>query len=128
MLLPYSPEALTDFSQPGQQAAFRAALDQVAADLGQTFPLIIGGKPVTTASTYSSINPSRPAEVIGHFAKGDARNAADAITAATAAFETWQYTPVPERVRYLLHAAADRDRPARQESCADRARTARKRS
>ena len=107
MLLPYSPEALTDFSQPGQQEAFRAALNIAAAGLGRTFPLIIGGKAVATPATYASINPSRPAEVIGHFAKGDAQSAADAITAATAAFETWQHTPVSERVRYLLHAAAE---------------------
>ncbi len=107
MLLPYRPEPLTDFSLPHEQAAFRAALDKVAADLGRTFPLVLNGQPVTTAVTYASINPSRPAEVVGHFAKGDAQNAADAITAAAAAFTTWQYTPVPERVRYLLHAAAE---------------------
>jgi 1-pyrroline-5-carboxylate dehydrogenase len=107
MLPTYVPEALTDFTQPHQQAAFRAALDKVAAELGRTYPLHLGGQAVTTENTYDSLNPSRPAEIVGRFAKGEAKHADQAVTAAAAAFETWQYTPVPERVRYLLRAAAE---------------------
>jgi 1-pyrroline-5-carboxylate dehydrogenase len=107
MLLPYRPEALTDFSQPHEQTAFRAALDKVAAELGQTWPLVIDGEQVTTGETFPSINPSRPRQIIGRFAQGDASHAADAIAAATEAFESWRRTPVAERARYLLHAAAE---------------------
>ncbi len=107
MLLPYRPEPLTDFSLPHQQAAFRAALDKVAAELGRAYPLVINGEQVTPGPTFPSINPARPGEIIGQFADGDAGHAADAISAATKAFDSWRRTPVAERARYLLHAAAE---------------------
>lgn len=107
MLLPYVPESLTDFSLAHEQAAFRAALDKVAADLGRAYPLVINGEQVAPGAAFPSVNPSRPAQIIGQFADGNASHAADAISAATAAFDGWRKTPVAERARYLLHAAAE---------------------
>jgi 1-pyrroline-5-carboxylate dehydrogenase len=106
MLPPYRPEALTDFTQPANQAAFQAALNLVKAEIGRTHPMIIGGESVMTGSVMASINPSRPAEIVAQFASGDAEIADQAIPRAAAAFQTWQYVPVEERARYLLRAAA----------------------
>jgi 1-pyrroline-5-carboxylate dehydrogenase len=106
MLPPFRSEPFTDFSQPEQEKAFRAALDFAKSQLGKTYPLVIAGHYTTVANTFPSVNPSRPAEVVGYFANGDADHADMAIKAASAAFETWRYTPVEERARYLLRAAA----------------------
>ncbi len=106
MLLPYRPEPLTDFSQPANRQAFEDALAKVKAQLGKTYPLIIGGERIMLDDVFPSVNPARPSEVIGYFANGNASHADAAIKAAYYAFETWQHTPAAERARYLLNAAA----------------------
>jgi 1-pyrroline-5-carboxylate dehydrogenase len=107
MLPSYRPEALTDFSQPANRAAFQSALDTIKARIGQTYPLVINGQSVALEKTFITVNPSRPAETLARFADGTADHADQAIRAATAAFQTWQYVPVKDRARYLLRAAAE---------------------
>jgi 1-pyrroline-5-carboxylate dehydrogenase len=107
MLPPYVNEALTDFSRAEAQEAFAAALERVKREIGKTYPLIINGEPVGLSKTSPSINPSRPAEVLGNFADGTAQHVDQAIAAAAEAFETWQHVPVEERARYLLRAAGE---------------------
>ncbi len=107
MLPPYANEALTDFTQAANETAFRDALALVKSRLGQTYPLVINGQHIALEDTFASVNPARPDEVIGYFANGTAAHADAAIDAATTAFETWKYTPVEERARYLLKAAAE---------------------
>ncbi len=106
MLSPYHNEALTDFTLPANQAAFSRALELVKAEIGRTYPLVIDGEAISPDATFPSINPARPAEVLGRFADGSADHADQAIAAATAAFATWKLTPAEERARYLLRAAA----------------------
>src|SRR5689334_16554829 len=105
MLPPFRNEPLTDFSKAENVAAFRAALDKVKSEIGQTYPLVIGGKRITLEKTSASINPSRPAEALGHFSSGSAEHADQAIAAAAKAFTTWQYVPAEERAGYLVRAA-----------------------
>ncbi len=45
------------------------------------------------AETFDSINPAKPAQVVGRFAKADERLAAKAIEAATEALPS--YVPAP---------------------------------
>lgn len=107
MLRDYSNEPLTDFSKPENVEAFRAALDKVKAEIGQSYPLVIGGQRMTSESTFTSTNPSRPAEVLGTFVSGSKQHADAALEAAEAAFKSWQYVPAKERARTLLRAAAE---------------------
>src|SRR6185503_18472775 len=107
MLPEYRNEPFTDFSRPENETAFRAALDSVKATLGKTYPLVIDGKQIAVNSTFPSINPSRPAEVVGQFANGTEEHVNQAVEAAWNAFQTWQYVPVQERIGYLLRAAAE---------------------
>jgi 1-pyrroline-5-carboxylate dehydrogenase len=100
-------EPLTDYSIPANRAAFERAIDLVRSQLGQRYPLRIGADEVWTGDTFDSINPSRPAEVIGTFAKGRKEDAERAIAAADSAFQTWQYIDPLERAGYLLSAAAE---------------------
>lgn len=107
MLLAYQPEPFTDFSKQENEAAFNRALDKVKAQIGNTYPLVIDNTSVTLEKTFSSINPSRPDQVIAHFAEGTADHVDQAIESATEAFKTWQYVPVEERASYLLKASAE---------------------
>lgn len=107
MLPEYRNEPLTDFSVPQNVAAFQAALDKVKAQIGRRYPLVIGSQRIDLADTFASLNPSRPKEVLGYFANGGSEHADMAIEAATIAFKQWQYTPVENRARYLLRAAAE---------------------
>jgi 1-pyrroline-5-carboxylate dehydrogenase len=107
MLPPYAPEPFTDFTKVENQQAFIEALNKVKGTLGQTYPLIIGNEKIYLEDTFPSINPARPSEVLGYFANGTAEHANQAIKNAYEAFQTWQYTPVMERARYLLSAAAE---------------------
>ena len=107
MLPPFRNEPLTDFSDPKQEAAFRAALEQVKAEIGHAYPLVIDGERMSLSQTFASRNPARPAEAVGQFADGAASHVDAAIAAATRAFAAWQFVPVEERARYLLRAAAE---------------------
>jgi 1-pyrroline-5-carboxylate dehydrogenase len=106
-LPPYRPEALTDFTVPANREAFQKALDGVRAQLGRAYPLHIQGQEVRSSKTFDSINPSRPAEVVGTVAQASKAEALRAVEAAQAAFLTWQYVAPEERVRYLLRVAAE---------------------
>ncbi len=107
MLLPFTNEPHTDFSLPANRDAFQAAVDYVRANLGKSYPLHINGQTVETGDTFTSTNPSRPAEVIGTFAKGRKQDAEAAIDAAATAFESWRFVPAYERARYLIRASAE---------------------
>ena len=107
MLTPFRNEALTDFSTPVNREAFRTALDQVKAEIGRTYPLLIGGEEIYLNETFPSVNPARPDEVLGHFAKASVEQAEMAMQTALKAFATWRYVPHAERARYLLWAAAE---------------------
>ena len=107
MLRPFTNEPLTDFSLPENANAFSAALDLVKSQIGQTYPLVIGGERIEADETFTSINPARPDEILGYFAKANAKHAEMAVEAAVEGFKTWQYVTPEERARYLLTAAAN---------------------
>ncbi len=107
MLREYTYERLTDFSDPSNVAAFQTALQKVKAEIGETYPLIIGNEQIELSNTFPSVNPARPTEVVGYFANGTAAHADQAVEAATTAFETWKFVPAQERSRYLVSVAAE---------------------
>jgi len=100
----FKNEPLTDFSQPDNRKAQEEALKKVAASFGKTYPLIIGGKEVTTGKIFDSINPSRKEEVIGHFHGATAKEVQAAIQAGEEAFATWSRVPAAERADLLFAA------------------------
>ncbi len=102
----FANEPFTDFTAPEHARAMRAALDQVAAQLGREYALVLGGKRLKTAAQIRSVNPARPAQIVGLHAKADATHVEAAISAALDAFASWSQTPVEERVSLLLNAAS----------------------
>ncbi|MGA2907385.1 MAG: L-glutamate gamma-semialdehyde dehydrogenase [Terracidiphilus sp.] len=110
-ILPRSPqgvfanEPFTDFSNPENARSMRRALDLVASHLGVEYSLIIGGKRLKTAERIRSINPARPAQIVGIHQKAGAAQVEPAMSAALRAYESWSRTPIDERVSLLLGAA-----------------------
>ena len=102
---PFCNEPLTDYSDPANRQLMEAALAKVKSQLGQTYPLVIGGEEIYLDDTLVSINPANPDEVIGRFPKATVELGNRAIETAAKAFETWQYTPYTERARLVLAAA-----------------------
>ena len=104
-------EPLTDFSVDENRRAMALAIAQVSENLGQSYPMVIGGERITLDATITSVNPSDPSEVIGVFPKGGLEQANQAVAAAVAAFESWKRTSAQERADVLLKTAANiRDR------------------
>jgi 1-pyrroline-5-carboxylate dehydrogenase len=101
----FANEPFVDFKTPENKRAMQTALDHVASQLGREYDLIIGGRRLRTEGKIRSLNPARPAQVVGVHQKAGAEQAEEAMAAALAAFETWSRTTTDERVSLLLDAA-----------------------
>jgi 1-pyrroline-5-carboxylate dehydrogenase len=101
----FANEPFVDFKTPENIRAMHAALDQVAAQLGREYDLVIGGRHLKTEGKIRSFNPAKPAQVVGVHQKAGAEHAEEAMTAALTAFESWSRTTADERVSLLLGAA-----------------------
>ena len=106
MLPEFKNEPFTDFSKKENCELMEAALKKVRSQLGGKYPLMIGGRAVTTDKELVSTNPSNPEEIIGSFSKAGKKEAEMAMEAALEAFETWKNTCPTERARCLIKAAA----------------------
>lgn len=102
---PFENAPLFDFSLPENRQAQLEALAQVKSELGQTYPLIIGGKKINNEATFASINPANPEQVIGYFASATVEQADDAVLAAEEALKSWKRVPAEKRVAAIFAAA-----------------------
>ena len=98
-------EAFVDFKSPSVARSMKAALDQLGGQLGREYDLVIGGQRLRTEGKIRSLNPARPAQLVGLHQKAGAEHANLAMKAALDAFESWSRTPVETRVSLLLNAA-----------------------
>lgn len=57
---PFKNEALTDFTTPENRQAQGEALEQVKSELGQTYPLIIGGEKFSARKLSPRSTPLNP--------------------------------------------------------------------
>lgn len=99
-------EPFTDFSQEENARAMRQAIEQVKAELGREYPLVIGGERIKTEGKFESINPANKAEVVGRFQKATTDLARRAVEAAHETFKTWRYQPAANRAGLLFRVAA----------------------
>jgi 1-pyrroline-5-carboxylate dehydrogenase len=99
-------EPFLDFTDPAIQRAQQQALAEVAGQLGLEYDLVIGGRRLQTEAKIRSVNPARPAQLVGIHQAAGPEHAEPAIAAAKAAFLAWSETPVETRVDFLLRAAA----------------------
>ena len=97
--------ANTDFTLAKNRDQLRAALASVGAQLGRRWPLIIGGRRIADREYVPSVNPARPAQIVGYWAKATGADAEMAVAAARAAFPAWRATPADTRAGILERAA-----------------------
>jgi 1-pyrroline-5-carboxylate dehydrogenase len=105
-LPPFANEPFLDFSNPDIKRHQQAALLAVEGHLGREYDLVIGGKRIQTEAKITSVNPARPAQIVGIHQAAGPEHAPLAMAAAQAAFPAWSATPVQTRVDYLLRAAS----------------------
>lgn len=105
-LIPYRNEPYLDWADEANVKAMRSALEDVSGHLGESYPLVIGGKRVETDGEIVSVNPANPSQIVGRVAAASEREADMALETATRAFESWSRTAPEARARVLLRAAA----------------------
>ena len=103
---PFANERVKDFRDAADAAAMKEALAEVGRELGKHYPLVIGGRKIETEKKIRSLNPADPNEVVGLTSSASKEQAAEAISAAARAFESWRQLSLPERAGYLFKAAA----------------------
>jgi 1-pyrroline-5-carboxylate dehydrogenase len=80
-------------------------LAYVEANLGKTYPLIIGGKMIHSGRLYTSKNPSMHKEAIGHIFQAGMDEAKLAMDCALVAFEQWKKVSPSVRADVLFKTA-----------------------
>ena len=103
---PFVNEVYADFTAPDVWAKAEAALALVRSQLGRDYDLWIAGASHRTGDLLISVNPSRPAEVVGRHHKASAELANRAIEDAHAYAAVWGRTSAVDRARLLTGAAA----------------------
>jgi len=105
-MIPYFPEAFTDFSKPDNEAAFSTDLHHVMPQIGRTYPLVISGREIWTDRKLESRNPSNLEQLVGIVSQADKALVDEAFQAAAEKFVSWSQVSPEERAGYLFKAAA----------------------
>jgi 1-pyrroline-5-carboxylate dehydrogenase len=103
---PFVNEKVLNFTKPENRRRQAAAIARIRSEAGREYPLVIGGEKVLAPDKFSTLNPSRPTEVLGVFQKGNADLARRAVEVAAETFESWKTVPAVKRASYLFRAAA----------------------
>jgi len=102
---PFTNEPVSDYRKEENARGMREAIAKVRTELGREYDLVIGGKRIKTAEKITSINPAKPSEVVGIHQKAGREHVEPAMQAALAAFETWKFAPLEQRVGILRRTA-----------------------
>jgi RHH-type proline utilization regulon transcriptional repressor/proline dehydrogenase/delta 1-pyrroline-5-carboxylate dehydrogenase len=101
----FENEPLTDFSREDARWKMQTALKEVGAQLGRSYPLVIGGEVPRTEATIDSLNPSHFHQVVGRCGKASRAQAERAVAIAKSVFPSWRDTPAKDRAEFLFQAA-----------------------
>jgi 1-pyrroline-5-carboxylate dehydrogenase len=102
----FKNETPTDFSKSSTRKKQLDAIARVRSEAGKEYPIVIRGERIILPQKFSSLNPSRPSEVVGVFQRGDADIAMKAMEVAGAKFEEWKRVEPKKRAEILFKAAA----------------------
>ena len=72
----------------------------------KTYKNLIDGAWIESRSgqSYENLNPADTRDVVGIFQRSDQRDIADAVAAATRAFDRWRLVPAPRRAEIIYRA------------------------
>ncbi len=94
-----------DFTLAANREKQRAALQAFESGrLGRRYPVVINGRKISDRPFLPSVNPARPDQVVGYWAKGTIADAEAAVAASVAYFPKWRATPVDDRSKMLERA------------------------
>src|SRR5215467_13907959 len=99
MVPEFANESLTDFSRPENRRAMESALSSFKQEFAREWPLVIGGKRLTSGAWIESVNPCQKQQVVGRVARASQEQAEQALDAAWAAFPDWSRWQPAERAR-----------------------------
>lgn len=103
---PFKNEPFTDFSKPANRRSIERAIAKVERELGREYPIVIGGRQITTQDKIASVSPAEPSRVVGVFQKADARIARQAVENAYEAFHDWRFEKPAKRAACFFRMAA----------------------
>ena len=86
---------------PELHARFESAVERALTQLGGRHPLFIAGRDRPAERHFVKTNPTESGQVLGEFPAASVRDAADAMQAASAAWQGWRRTPPAERAELL---------------------------
>jgi 1-pyrroline-5-carboxylate dehydrogenase len=98
-------ELFLDFADPRIKRTMETALASVQAKLGREYEMVVGGKRVKTKGKIVSVNPARPAEVVGVHQAATEEHVEPAMQAAQEAFASWSRKPIEQRADLLFRVA-----------------------
>ncbi len=102
---PFQNFPAVDFTIKAEREAFPSAIKAVRAKLGQTYPLVIGGKEIITDDRLDSYNPAKTTEIIGSVCQAGTAEVDLAIKTARAAYLSWRDVEPEQRAKVLFKAA-----------------------
>lgn len=94
-------EPLTDFSDDDARDRMQEALDDVKAEFGDEYPLLINGRAIDTKGKLLSKNPSHKAQILGSICSASPDDAVEAVESARRAFREWSRIEPHYRAEYL---------------------------
>ncbi len=106
----FTNASTTNFSADQNRCKMVQAIAYVRGEFGRAYPMLIDGRSVITKTTFDSVNPSNPGEVVGRVARATTTDVSRAVTAARTAFPAWRATPAASRAELLRSVAADLER------------------
>jgi len=87
------------------QSAFDEAVERVRGQLGQSYPMLIGGEERRAAEEFEDRSPIDRDIVVSRFPVGTRQDVRDAVAAARAAFPAWRDLGWRRRLEIIRRAA-----------------------
>ncbi len=102
---PFANMPHADFARAENRTAYAAALHAATTRAPLHEPLLIDGQPCAGSGRLDSVDPARPARVVGTVDVAGVVEAEAAVAAATRAFPAWRDAPARARAAVLFRAA-----------------------
>ena len=87
------------------QSAFDAALEKARAELGRSYPMLIGGEERSSGKEFEDRSPIDREMVVSRFPVGTRQDVRDAVAAAQAAYPAWRDLGWQKRLQIMRRAA-----------------------
>jgi RHH-type proline utilization regulon transcriptional repressor/proline dehydrogenase/delta 1-pyrroline-5-carboxylate dehydrogenase len=102
---PFRNEPPIDFAVEKNRQAMQEALQRVAAQLGNDYPLVFGGREIETNERFRSLDPSFFDRLVGTVCAANREHVQQAVAAARDALPAWRDAGAATRAMHLRRLA-----------------------